>query len=100
MTSTFWLTVISGVEGAVLLIALIWALRKFLAPLEGIGRSLDKIAMGVRAIEQEAAPLGPRIDRANNTLTELGGGLGVVAQRLTHADGTLDVAGKILRGKS
>lgn len=100
MMSTFDLTVLTGIEGAVLLIALIWALGHILFSLEGIGRSLDKIAMGVRAIEQETAPLGSRIDRANNTLTELGGGLGVVAQRLTHADGTLDVAGKILTGKS
>ncbi len=92
------LTILTGLEGAVLLIALIWALRKILSALEGIGKSLDRIAMGVRAIEQETAPLGPRVNRANQTLTDLGTGLGSVAERLSHADGTLEVAGKLLTG--
>src|SRR5262245_12863967 len=90
------LTILTGGAVTVLLVALIVALRFILQHLASIGESLDKIAMGVRAIEVETAPLIPRIEKANETFTELKSGLDLVGKHLSHADTTLEAAATIL----
>src|SRR5262245_12117818 len=90
------LTILTGLALTVLLVALIVALRFILQYLSSIGESLDKIAMGVRAIEVETNPLVPGIQRVNGTFTELSAGLDLVGQHLSHADGTLATAVTIL----
>ncbi len=93
------LTILTGTAGAALLIVLAFALAKILRVLESIGRSLDKIAMGVRAIETQTTPLPKYIESANGSLSSLYDGLGVAKTHLTGADQKLDTLTKILGGK-
>lgn len=93
------LTILTGVAGAALLIVLAIALAKILHVLESIGRSLDKIAMGVRAIDTQATPLPKYIESANGSLSSLHDGLEVAKTHLTGADQKLDTLTKILVGK-
>ncbi len=93
------LTILTGIAGAALLIVLAIALAKILRVLESIGRSLDKIAMGVRAIETQTTPLPKHIESANGSLSSLYDGLGVAKTHLTGADQKLDTLTKILGGK-
>lgn len=89
-------TVLSGLALWVLLIALALGLSRVLRALEGTRASLDKIAMGVRAIEQETAPLAGHIDGINRSFTSLAGGLESVKDHLESVDRNLDPVGKAL----
>ena len=91
-------TVLSGLALWVLLIALIMGLSRVLRALEGTRSSLDKIAMGVRAIEQETSPLPRSIDGINSSFGSLAGGLGSVREHLESVDRNLDPVGKALAG--
>ncbi len=91
-------TVLSGLALWILLIALMMGLSRVLRALEGVRASLDKIAMGVRAIEKETAPLPGHIDGVNSSFGSLAGGLESVKDHLGSVDSTLDPVGKALTG--
>jgi hypothetical protein len=86
MDTVLLLTILSILAAAVLLIALGIGLWQIALALEGIGSSLDKIAYGVRAIEQESNPLPECIDGVNGSLAPVVGGFEAVADSLTSAD--------------
>ena len=83
------LTSLSGALLILLLVILILALARILRAFEGIRGSFFNIAMGVRAIESETAPLGGHIGGVNDALTKLVGGAQTIADRLTSAAGQL-----------
>jgi hypothetical protein len=91
------LTVLSGLAGALLLVVLAVGLFRILRVLTSIRESLSKIAMGVRAIDSETAPLSKHLGRLNDTLTTLGGGLGSVNSHLKAAGDKLERVGGVLR---
>lgn len=86
------LTILSVVAVWALLAVLIIGLLLILKPLVSIRTYLEKIAMGVRAIEKQTMPLGARADAAARLLGEAGGAVGSAAGRLTEADRRLDAA--------
>jgi hypothetical protein len=90
------LAVLSVLAGWSLLGALAAGLLLILKPLEGIRASLRKVAMGVRAIEDETRPLGPGastlIGSLGGTAEVLGSAtqlLGVIARDLDEVAGVL-----------
>ena len=89
METVLLLTILTILAAAVLLIALGIGLWQIALALEGIGSSLDKIAYGVRAIEQESNPLPECIDGINGSLSPVIGGFEVVGSELTSADAHL-----------
>jgi hypothetical protein len=91
------LTILSALAGWSLLGVLMAGLYAILEPLKRVRRSLERIAMGVRAIEQETAPLGGHIEAVAATLGEAGRGFGAVAGRLGDVDRDLDGAVPALR---
>lgn len=91
------LTVLSGLAGALLLVVLAVGLLRILRALTSIRESLSKIAMGVRAIDSETAPLPKHLGRLNDTLTTLGGGLGTVHSHLKASGEKLERVGGVLR---
>lgn len=91
------LTVLSGLAGALLLVVLAVGLLRILRALTSIRESLSKIAMGVRAIDSETAPLPKHLGGLNDTLTALGGGLGSVNSHLKAAGEKLERVGGLLR---
>lgn len=70
-----------------------------LKPLESVRATLRKITMGLRAIEQETAPLGPGADTLIAALGQTGGGLSGIAQRLDAVAADLDRVAPRLRGR-
>ena len=80
------LTILTILAAAALLIVLGFGLYHIAVALESIGGSLDKIAMGVRAIEVETAPLPGCIGGINNSLSPVIGGFEAVGASLTSAD--------------
>ena len=75
-------------------------LLRILKPLESIRRSLERITMGVRAIEQETAPLGAHVDAVATSLTQTADTLGATARQLAAVDRDLDAAASALRPRS
>ncbi len=86
MDTVLLLTILTILAAAVLLIALGIGLWQIALALEGIGKSLDKIAYGVRAIETETSPLPECIDGINSSLAPVVGGFAAVGESLTSAD--------------
>ncbi|ETX07511.1 hypothetical protein [Candidatus Entotheonella palauensis] len=76
------LTILSGVALLVPLVVLGWALANIARALEGIVSSLEKVAMGVRAIERETAPLAGEVTTLNDTFEALAGGFGSVERNV------------------
>lgn len=91
-------TVLSGLALWALLIALVLGLSRVLRALEGTRASLDKIAMGVRAIEKETAPLAGHIDGVNSSFASLADGLESVKDHLQSVEMNLEPVGKALAG--
>lgn len=89
-------TVLTALLFLVLLGFLAWALQKIDEALRGIGRSLQKIAWGVRAIEVETSPLPPGITGVAGALTDIAGGLAVVRDHLGRTASNLPGAAKTL----
>ncbi len=89
-------TVLTAVLFLILLGFLAWALSQILRALAGIRTSLEKIAMGVRAIEQETAPLTTEIPGVAANLTEIGDGLVVVSRHLDSTGRNLPAAARAL----
>ena len=92
------LTLLSGVALLVLLVALAIALYRIQGSLDRINVHASKILWGVRAIEQETAPLRTALPELRATLTEVVAGAGVIAERLTAADTHLGQAAEALAG--
>lgn len=76
------LTIATGVALLLLLGVLAIALNKIADALRGIVDNLEKIAMGVRAIEKETGALIPGVARLNQTFTGIAGGFDSVEQSL------------------
>jgi uncharacterized protein YoxC len=65
------LTILSGIALLALLIILGWSLAQIAHSLDGIRRNLQNIAMGVRAIERETAPLPEGLSSLNGNMEAL-----------------------------
>ena len=89
-------TILTAVLMLVLLIALTWALAQIRYALLGIRKSLEKIAMGVRAIEVETNPLPGAIGGIAESLTATAGGLVIVRDHLGNTAANLVPAAKKL----
>ena len=76
------LTIASGVLLLLLLVVLGFALARIELALDGVVASLQKIAWGVRAIEQQTAPLKSHVVALKESLTGLAEGFGSVEQSL------------------
>jgi hypothetical protein len=94
------LTILSVLAGWSLLGTIAAGLLLILKPLERVRGSLRKIAMGVRAIEDETRPLGPG---AGTLIGSLGGAaevLGSATQRLDEIARDLDGVAGTLRART
>ena len=91
-----WLTALSGLELLVLLVALGVALWRIQASLEGINVHASKILWGVRAIERETDGLRDGLPQLRATLTDVVGGAGIIADRLTSSERHLTGAAETL----
>ncbi|HET8632115.1 MAG TPA: hypothetical protein VFL91_32210 [Thermomicrobiales bacterium] len=91
------LTILSVLAGWSLLGVLAVGLLAMLRPLEGIRGYLEKITMGVRAIEQETMPLGAQVDALAGALGAAAGPVGATARHLDAAARDLDAAVAALR---
>jgi len=89
-------TVLTAVLFLTLLVALAWALVQIARALMGIRTSLEKIAMGVRAIEIETKPLTTAIPAVAENLTNIGGGLVAVDAHLASSASNLPGAARAL----
>ena len=90
------LTVLSVLAVWALLLVLVRGLYAILKALEGVRRSMEKIAMGVRAIEQETAPLAGHAANVSASLVEAGTAAGAVAHGLEAVDSDLGPAAAAL----
>ena len=79
-------TILSVIAGWSLLAVITGGLFKTLKTLENIRTSMQRIAMGVRAIEQETKPLGGHVDAVAGSLVAVADGLEVIAGGLTQVD--------------
>ncbi|HXI13419.1 MAG TPA: hypothetical protein VNM92_12375 [Thermoanaerobaculia bacterium] len=89
-------TVLSCVLFLTLLAFLTWALNKILHALQAIRSSLEKIAMGVKAISVETTPLTSAIPGVAGNLTSIGEGLVIVEKHLTGSAASLPGAARAL----
>lgn len=75
MTDVTWLVVLTIVE----IIALVVVLTTFVViltrQLRGVAELLGRIAFGVRAVERQAEPLRPSVERMDESLEALNGEL-------------------------
>ncbi len=80
------LTVLTALAVLTLVVVLVMHLVRIVSVLDRIGGTptsfLGKIRLGVRAIEQETAALGPEVKQLNDGLTAIAGGLKAVDDRL------------------
>lgn len=91
------LTILSALALWALLLVLVVGLLLVLKALESVRGYLEKITMGVRAIEWQLAPLGDGIPATAAALTETADALGGTAARLASADVHLAAAAPALR---
>ena len=86
-------TILKAALVIVFFLVLAYALIKISSVLRGIGGTptsyLAKLRLGLRAIEVETGHLTPQVVRANETLTQIAGGLGAVDG---HLIGTINAA--------
>jgi hypothetical protein len=92
------LTFLSGLALIVLLVALAIGLFRVQTSLDRINVNASKILWGVRAIEHETGPLRAGLPELRATLTDVVGGAGIIAERLTAADQHLGAAAEALAG--
>jgi len=93
-----WLTLLSGIALLVFLVALAVTLWSIQGSLERINMHAAKIFWGVRAIERETDGLRGGLPELRGTLTDVVGGTGVIAERLSSADRHLANAAEALSG--
>jgi uncharacterized protein YoxC len=94
------LTILSVLALWALLIVLIAGLLLILKPLQSIRSYMEKITMGVRAIERETLPLGARSDALAASFDETGATAGNAARHLAAAGRDLEAAAPRLRSRS
>lgn len=94
---TLLLTLLSVIALWALLSVLILGLLLILRPLQTVRGYLEKITMGVRAIEHQARPLGPRAVALIGSLDEANAGLRSAAARIADVDRGLEAAAPALR---
>lgn len=90
------LTILSVLGLWALLAVLIVGLLLILKPLESVRTSLQRIAMGVRAIERETDPLGQSVETLAASLGQAAQGLTGATGQLAHVQEDLDKAGPAL----
>ena len=93
-----WLTLLSGLGLLVLLLALAVALWNIQGSLDRINMHAARILWGVRAIERETDGLRDGLPALRGTLSDVVGGTGVIAERLSSADHHLANAAEALGG--
>lgn len=91
------LTILSILAAWAFLLVLIVGLLLIWKSLMSIRARLEKIVMGVRAIEKQAMPLGRCADAAAALLGEAGGTVGAAARHLEAVDRSLEAAAPRLR---
>jgi hypothetical protein len=91
------LTILSVLALWALLGVLILGLLLILRPLQSVRGYLEKITMGVRAIEHQTLPLGARTDTLVGGLGELNATLRVAEGHLAGAGQHLNRAAPLLR---
>lgn len=91
------LTILSVLAAWAFLAVLMVGLFLILKPLESIRDNLQKITMGVRAIEQQTRPLGVRIDTVTDALIEADDAVGAASRRFSEVDQELEAAAPALR---
>ncbi len=94
------LTILSVLAVWAFLFVLVLGLWCILKPLESIRAQLQKIAMGVRAIEQETQPLGEGSDALGSTLKEVTGAVIAATGTLSDVERNLAAAVPALRARS
>lgn len=94
------LALLSVLAGWSLLGALAAGLLLILKPLEGVRASLRKITMGVRAIEQETAPLGAGAETLIDSLRSAAETLGSATQHLADINADLARVAHVLRART
>lgn len=94
---TLLLVILSALALLALLGVLIYGLLFILSGLQGIRLHLEKIAMGVRAIEHQVRPLGQRTQAVAGSLTRVAEAAGNVAAGLAETDHRLAAAEPALR---
>lgn len=90
------LTIVSVIAAVAFVSVLGTGLLMIFKTLHSVQRSLEQIAMGVRAIEKETKPLGPRGLAFAGALSETATELGRAAERLNEFDHELDTAAAAL----
>jgi hypothetical protein len=90
------LTILSVLALWALLAVLIVGLLLILKPLESVRTSLQKIGMGVRAIDQQTRPLGGYVVMLVGTLEGAAEGLSEVSGQLSNVEEDLKKAGPVL----
>jgi hypothetical protein len=91
------LTILSVIAVWAFLTVLVVGLLLILKPLQHTRGYLEKIAMGVRAIEHQLRPLGERADAFAGVLGGVGGALDRAAGHLASADQNLEAAAPALQ---
>lgn len=91
------LTILSVLAGWTLLGVIAGGLLMILNALKSVRRHMENIAMGVRAIETETAPLGPRAVKLIDGLGQGADGLNAVAARVGDIGRDLEAVAPALR---
>jgi hypothetical protein len=94
------LTVLSVLAAWSLLGVIAGGLLMILNALKSVRRHMENIAMGVRAIETETAPLGPRAGALIEGLGSGADGLSAIAGRVEQIGRDLDAVAPALRPRS
>jgi hypothetical protein len=85
------LTLLSVLAAWAFLTILVIGLLLILKPLESTRRYLEKITMGVRAIEQQTLPLGPHAGITVQSLALVNQNIQAVSGQLAAVDRSLEV---------
>jgi uncharacterized protein YoxC len=91
------LTILSVLALWALLGVLIIGLLLILRPLQSVRGYLEKITMGVRAIEHQTHPLGARADTLKESLEGASAAIEAAARRFADVDRSLEAAAPALR---
>ena len=94
------LTVLSVLAAWSLLGVIAGGLLMILNALKSVRRHMENIAMGVRAIETETAPLGPRATALIDGLDQGADGVAAIAGRVEQIGRDLDAVAPALRPRS
>lgn len=91
------LTILSVLAGWTFLGVLFIGLFLIRKVLESVRLYLEKIAMGVRAIEQQTAPMRERAEAVQGALDQTAAGFAAVTEQFTEMDRLLDATPPALR---